>query len=370
MSVTERLGNTTNFHAARVENVTRRYRLLDVARELLPDFRVSQCLHVPIPGQEIGIYKEVESGHAHQGGVGRCGSVWVCPVCSAKISLGRAAEIEEAVRIATEKGWYVVFTTLTSRHDRSDMLADIVKRVKASLSFMRSSRRAKKIREKYGFVGRIDASESNWGFSAGWHFHGHDITFYERPPDVETLEDELYQQWQHALGKQGLDCDREHGVKVLMGTEHLPGYLTKWGLKNELASREKPGRAESYSPFQLLALYDAGESWSGSLFQEYADATKGVSSLRWSRGLRDVLGMRGEMTDQELVEAEESEGSVLLVTLSRDEYQRIIYSGRRGVIGEMLTVAELGLPELLAWLSIFGVSPPRDVVENSLHNTS
>lgn len=370
MSATERLGNITNFHAARGENVTRRYRLLDAARELLPDFRVSQCLHVPIPGQEIGIYKEVKSGHAHQGGVGRCGSVWVYPVCSAKISLGREAEIDEAVRIATEQGWHVVFTTLTSRHNRSDTLADIVKRVKASLSFMRSSRRAKKTREKYGFVGRIDAFESNWGFASGWHFHSHDITFYERLPDTESLEDELYEQWQHALGKQGLQCDREHGVKVLVGSEHLPGYLTKWGLKNELTSREKPGRAESYSPFQLLALYDSGEKWAGGIFQEYADATKGVSSLRWSRGLRDALGMRSELTDQELVEAEESEGSVLLVTLDKADYKRIIYSGRRGVIGEMLVVAELGLSELLAWLSMFGVFPSRDVVENSFHNTS
>jgi len=354
----QRLGNITNFDSARVENVTRRYRLLDSARELLPDFRVAKCLHVPIPGQQIELWQDDKTGKAHLHGVGRCGSAWVCPVCSAKISIGRAAEIEEAVTNANGQGKTVVFVTLTASHKRADRLDDNLKGTKAAIRFMRKSRAWGRLRDVFGLAGQIDALEITWGFSAGWHVHSHAAFFMAHPPDVETIEDKIFTQWQNALSKQGMTCDRAHGVKVLIGTENLPGYLSKWGLKTELTSREKPGREESYSPFQLLALYEGGEGWAGRLFQEYADATKGVSSLRWSRGLRAELGMTGELTDQELAEAENSEGSTKLTELSRDEFKRLIYAGRRGVIGEMLMVAERGRAELLLWLSMFGISPP------------
>lgn len=366
---TQRLGIITDFDSARIENTTRRYKLLDVTRELLPTHRVSSCLHVPIPGKTVEVWKEEKSGHAHLHGVGRCGSAWVCPVCATKIAMGRATEIEDGIKAAQAQGLTPVFITFTASHTREDALSSTLTKQKAAMRFMRSSRVWGKLKAVYGITGQIDAWEITWGFSAGWHPHSHGLYFTKSAPEVETLETELFDSWTHALSKQGLSCNRANGVKVLHGQAAVAAYMAKWGLQSELTSTEKRGRKDNYTPFQLLSLYEQGELWAGGLFQEFSDATRGLSMIRWSRGLRDALGMRAEMTDQQLVEVEESDGSVLMVTLDKASYKKIIYSGRRGVIGEMLMAAELGLSELLTWLAAFGISP-RNSLENSLHNTS
>lgn len=61
------------------------------------------------------------------------------------------------------------------------------------------------------------------------------------------------------------------------------------------------------------------------------------------------------MTDQELVEAEASEQSVMIAILTREDYKRLIYSGRKGVIGELLMIAERGNAALDLWLIRFGL---------------
>lgn len=50
------------------------------------------------------------------GGVARCGSVWACPSCSAKIYAARNQELAGAFRAAAERGGSVYFLTLTMRH--------------------------------------------------------------------------------------------------------------------------------------------------------------------------------------------------------------------------------------------------------------
>lgn len=360
MSATERLGNITDFDSARPArdaNVTKRYRLLDAARELLPKHRVGSCLHVPIPGKGIEIWKETVSGNAHLHGVGRCGNGWLCPVCAAKIGIGRAAEIEEAIGKAKKQGLSIVFVTLTARHERADHLVDNLAGMKEALRFMRKGRAWKRLKDTYGFEGDITGWEITWGFGAGWHAHSHSAYFLHAAPDVQAVEQEIGALWRQALGREGLDCN-DHGVKVLAGDKYLAKYLAKWGLSNELTSPDKGGRKDNYTPFQLLALYEQGESWAGGLYQELAGATKGLSMLRWSRGLRAYFGMGDEVSDQDLAEAETTEGAVKVLAMCWQDYKKLLYTGRRGIIGEMLMVAERGRDALLLWLSLFDVAPP------------
>ncbi len=287
--------------------------------------------------------------------MGRCGSVWVCPVCSAHIAIGRRAEIQEGLERAQEQGLQVLFVTLTARHTRQDALIDNLARSKAALRFMRGGRPWRRLRADIGLVGSVDGVEITWGFAAGWHVHFHALYFVSQTVDIGEAENRIFELWNQALDHEGLDCDREHGVKVLQANEQAGEYITKWSLQNEISSRTKQGKGENFSPFQLLALYEQGEDWAGGLFQEYSDATKGLSSLRWSRGLRDKLEMGVEMTDEELAEAEESEHSVLIITLTREDYKRLSYSGRRGVLGELLMVAERGRDALGVWLGCYNI---------------
>jgi hypothetical protein len=308
-----------------------------------------------IPKKSIEVWKDNETGKAHLKGAMRCGSAWICPVCGSKIAVGRRVEIEEGIAKAKAKGFKMYLLTLTARHSRDDTLSDLMSNSKKALRRMRQNRPWKRFSAKYGFQGHIDATEITWGFSNGWHVHFHMIYLASEGIDTDQAENEIYDLWSKALAKVKMDCDRDHGVMVQPANEKAASYMTKWGLSLEITSREKEGREGNYSPFQLLDLFDRGYKWAGYLFQEYADATKGLSSLRWSRGLRDDLGMGAAATDDELVEEILSEDSTKLLTLTAEQYKSLIYTGITGVIGKMLMVAERGKDALLLWLDYVGV---------------
>lgn len=338
---------------------TARYRLRTRAGELLPDFRVNTACGLPIiPDRSPELWLDLDSGRSHFKGLTACGSAWVCPVCSAKISMGRREEIREALRLSAQLGWKPLLITLTARHNRDDNLEDLFNAFKRAKRYMRSGRKWQSVKQDYLVKGSITSTEITWGFENGHHVHFHEIFFVGAYVDAEEIEERFYQLWSLSLDREGLDCSREHGVDVQVGNEKIGDYVTKWGLDNELASINKAAKKGNFTPFQLLALYDQGEDWAGWLFQEYADVTKGKVSLRWSRGLRDKLDLGRELTDQELAEERISQNSVRLIRFTKEEYYQILYSGRDAVIGEMLSVAESGRDALLIWLdAIFGIHP-------------
>ena len=224
---------------------------------------------------------------------------------------------------------------------------------------MRSGRAWQSVKADYLVKGSITATEITWGFANGWHVHFHEIFFVGGiRVDPPRIEDRFYSLWSESLAYAGLVCNREHGVKVQSGSEKVGEYITKWGLDQEMSTMGKAGRKGSFTPFQLLALYDQGEDWAGGLFQIYANVTKGKKSMVWSRGLRDMMGLGEAYTDQELADLSPGEESALLIKLTNREYRKIIYSGRVGVLGELVTVASVGREALLIWLDeLFDIKP-------------
>jgi len=90
----------------------------------------------------------------------------------------------------------------------------------------------------------------------------------------------------------------------------------------------------------------------------------GVDQLAFFTGKQKKSNREGfiihttlDLEMQELAEAQESDDSVLIVNLSREQYRKIIYTGRRGVIGEMLLIAERGREALMLWLAVWGIVP-------------
>ncbi len=359
---TQHLGKYTELGATEQREwrdylIQSRYKDQDVAREILPDFRVSKCLHIPIPRGAIGVWKDTKTGRAHLKGVAVCGSVWTCPICSTRIGIGRRKELQEGIEKARDKGLKVLFVTFTVRHSRDDALADLLTDSKAAMRFMKRSRSWRKLKEEIGLVGTVDSVEVRWSFASGWHPHFHTLYFVSKDNDLEEVESKIYDLWFHALTKQGMDCSREHGVKVVCADNQAADYMTKWTLDAEITGgQDKQGRGDSYSPVQLLRLYRNNEQWAGKLFRDFALATKGLASFRWGRGLRDELGMATALSDEELAEAEESDHSVQVAPLSREQFKALLYTGRPGIIGELLTVAERGGKALFLWLATLGIT--------------
>jgi rubrerythrin len=370
------LGNTTDFAAAsvnpeilerierenwRADMLSNRYKLQAAVRELLPDYRASYICNRPIADKLRKTLIDNETGKAHYKNIAKCGSVWVCPVCAAKISMERMGELQEAIEKGKEKGLENYFVTFTVRHSREDSADWLLGKLTAAKRWMKKQRSYKRFRKLIGDKGSVTGLEDTWGFANGWHFHYHMLYFAEKSLNPDDLESELYELWRSALERQGLDCSREHGVKVLKGDDEgrVAGYMTKGGLSNELTGQDKKkGHKGHFTPFQLLFLYNQGEAWAGRLFQEHADATKGKSSLRYSRGLRDYLGLSKEMSDQEAAERERNRNVTVLFTFTSDQEKIIRYSGRPEAWGEILTAAEGGRACLLHYLKLqFGIEP-------------
>jgi hypothetical protein len=364
------LGTTTNFGAANDEtglnygenHKKARYQLAEKAKELLPNSRLTFCMHSLTA---VKVNQDIETGSAHLSGVAHCGLGWVCPVCGSKIAMGRRTDLQSASQAATEQGLQAYFVTYTAAHSREDKLADNLQDMKTAIRSMRQSRAWRNFKKNHGVVGYVDAWEITWGQANGWHAHMHEVIFASPGGNPLEMQDEIYKQWENSLSKLGLSSSEAHGVAVIEADDDIGNYLTKWSLQAELTGQPfKHGKTrKSHTPMGLLGLAEQGEKWAGKLFQEYAMATRGKSAIRWSRGLRDRLGVGLQATDQELADHEQEREVREIAIFPTEIWARVIRHHRRGIIGELLVVAGLGRDALDAWLyAVFGLGIGSDGV--------
>jgi len=345
------LGNTRAIHVPPpiFERVKWRFALLDEARRLLPDARVADCMRRIIPGGEntVDVMFDPEHEAAHFKGVVTCGSPWLCPICAAKISERRKIELQEGLVAHPELSQVMV--TLTLQHRRGDALSGLLDNLKDGLQFARSGAPWQRFVDRLGIAGSVTATEITWGEGSGWHPHAHVLLLCETVPsesELVRLEGFLSERFGGWIGKNGGYVSPEFGVKVQLGDAGGAAYVAKWGSAAELTkSNQKLGRDNRLGPWGLLALSADGDRKAGALFQEYAAAVRGRRVLRFSRGLRDRLGMGDEKSDEELAVAEEAT-AVVLATLDRYQWACVVGNGARG---ELLEVAARGDPEKL-WL--------------------
>lgn len=270
--------------------------------------------------------------HAHFSGVQHCGSVWACPVCAPIIRRERAGEIAEGARRHIEAGGGIAMATFTVQHGRSDRLRDSMRVLADAYADMSRSRAFKDFRAERGMVGTIVALEVTFG-AHGWHPHRHILMLFDRPVSREEeagLKRELFAMWEHAVERAGGRPVDEKGFDVRAissGEEAVASYVTKVvdgveGIGAEVSLADvKAGRVEgSVNPFQLL---DVDTPEAEGLWNEYVDATKGRSAIRWSRGLRDALGMGRERTDEEIADELDARGEVVAL-VDRELFERSV----------------------------------------------
>lgn len=305
-----------------------RFALQKAAAELLPGWRVGWCLRyikpdAPAvrvrwsPGRRRASYADLEV----------CGSVWVCPVCAAKIAERRREELTHAVNAHREAGGVVLAAAFTFRHTRFDNLDKMRRAFQDAMRSMCADRAYKTLLRRSGVVGSVRALEVTWGQAAGWHPHAHVLYFAGAGVDAVAFQAELLAVWRRVAARFGLTMN-EHGLRVQATWGAVEDYIAKygqerydavygqdrrpWGIEDELAKANvKRGRSVGdkahYTPFELLGRYLAGDECAGLRFTEFAESFKGRRQLFWSPGLRDVLGLAAELDDRAVVESSYSD---------------------------------------------------------------
>lgn len=307
-----------------------KYQLLAAAKSLLPGEGVSACLEVVMTDKVAEVRYSDASGHASIHGVGVCGSVWNCPVCSARINKERGDEIAKAIRAVNKAGGEALLLTLTIQHNKGDRLDDLLDRLKSAWTDTQSGRPWTRFKKNHGYLGSITSFNDVLYGDHGWHPHIHAVVFVKNTPsdgEIAEIEDFISDRWGLMVDKHGGYASPIYGVNVRRG-EKAAQYVTKftreknWDVAKELTSKRKSGHG--LSAWQLLDDFIAGNEQAGYLFVEYSKATKGRSSVRWGRGLRDKLNlfcvMRiSERAVEDVLDKPDEE--LLLESLEREEKQ-------------------------------------------------
>lgn len=313
-------------------------------------------------GVEVKVSEREGQRVAGYGGVATCGSVWACPVCSAKIAAERATELENALRVWQERGGRVAFATFTVRHTNEDALAEVWASVSAAWTAAHSGREWHDEQAAYGAMvertitrGKrrgevvtepripcIRVTEVTHGRN-GWHVHVHALLLlgsHVTADAVAALGASMFARWERsAVGEGEKDLNEDEGFKIeLCKRESLDGlseYLSKQVY--EVARGDlKEGRGGNRTPFQILrglvevhATGDLGDRSEAevtrdeAIWREWEEGSRGRRQVVWSHGLRaDLLPDEEERSDEEI--AEDDGGGDVVAVIGRDEWKEIV----------------------------------------------
>ena len=226
-----------------MENRVQRFALQSMARAILPESRTAKCLRIRAFDSDVQVWKSKEHGTASYAGLQTCGSVWTCPVCAAKIAERRRVELLDAMEMHKAEGGSVSLLTLTTPHQRGDVLAQLLdQQGKALQSFLRD-RKVKEVFKEMGHLGQVRALEVTHGRKSaknnGWHPHFHILQFHQVKGSEADRKDwtaRLYMRWAAYCQKAGLGVPSyAHGIKLDDGSKAAQ-YVTKgmWGLEDEM----------------------------------------------------------------------------------------------------------------------------------------
>lgn len=320
-----------------------RFMLQSVARKFLPQSRTNNCLRVRQGSKQIQVWKSIEFKTTAFAGLQTCGSVWACPVCSAKIAERRRSEIAAAMAAHKAQGGWVNLLTLTCPHQRTDKLRELLAKQALALKYLFQDKTTRKLFAEIGVIGQIRALEATHGrlsdYNNGWHPHYHFLLFGGVGVDLrvdDTLRREwavrLYLRWSVCCIRAGLgNPSFEHGLKLDDGAK-AGAYVAKWGLEDEMTKGHTKKARHGETPFDLLRAYlvDAKDKVAAALFIEFAETFKGKRQLHWSAGLKKRYAI-GEATDDELA-AQKDDYARLLGTITLEQWRDVLRVEGRAIV--------------------------------------
>jgi hypothetical protein len=346
--------------ATRMDTRVQRFALQSVSRSILPDSRTAKCLRIRAYNSNIEVWKHHEHQTAAYAGLQTCGSVWACPVCAAKVAERRRAELQAAMAVHRAGAGAVTLLTLTTPHQKTDKLSELLENQAKALKRFWSDRSVIAIFKEMGTIGHIRALEVTHGRKSpsnnGWHPHYHCLLFCGSGVDLSRFDGpqmkdwqvRLYLRWAACCVKSGLgEPSYQHGLKLDDGTK-AGNYAAKWGLEDEMTKGHTKKALHGETPFDFLRAYlaDGSDKQAAALFAEFAETFKGKRQLSWSRGLKAMFAIE-EASDEELATRVE-ESAVLLGCLTVDQWRDVLKVDGRATVLEI--AARSGWPEVQRYL--------------------
>lgn len=338
----------------------KRYSILAVARSILsektvnskgfivPTWRIVNCRRkLNFRKTEYEIHTSYNSNGEFKswlGGVCVCGSVHVCAVDAFTVGQKRGQELTAAIE---KKGLSQAFLVVTARHNRGSDCGELYKLLQAGLSFAMSGAPYQRFKNKWGIVGTVTGWDYTCSISNGHHPHKNILFLSPVNLDNVSFEADLQDiaaRYERYLEKQGVYTN-SHTSKVLTNKQDCARYLTKWALSLEVSQvGRKEAKQGHFTQFELLNEIGYGDISEETrqayikLFREFAIASKGKRQLVYSKGLRDLLGLGEDKTDEELSQ-EGEDPSWILTTLTPEQFKPIMAREKGGALARVLLAA-------------------------------
>lgn len=326
----------------------------------------------------VGVQFDASKGVARYHNLQYCGSVWVCPDCSYKISQERKKELAEAMKGCRDKGLHVAMLTLTVPHYLGDDLKTLLKKMSKAKHSLWTNRNSREyFADQFSMLGHITATEVKYSDNNGFHPHFHILCFLDKQyaaEDLQIIESELYEFWAEKCVKSGLGKpNRRNGIDLKMGSNNedmLADYISKWGMAEEMTQAHlKVGKKnmQSLTMWEVLELAQMEASTKDKysyIFKTYASAFKGRRQLFWSKGLKELLKIEVK-DDEEIANVEEENTEIYdAMFLSPQDWWTICYHKIRAEFLELVEsdFRENGIQTDLKSVREFliGLKNPRD----------
>lgn len=336
--VNQETGEILNFvdkgQGLKLERTSQEYRALRfamkaVVNRLFPHSETSKCCRAKIPAKKVKILKDKKHLKAFYAGLRKCSSVWLCPVCAAKIAERRSAFLQKCIDSATAKGWHVYLLNATFPHGIGDDLKTVLDRLLAAWSTVTGDRSGKFVKKTLQVEGTIRALEVTYSDKNGFHPHLHVLIFTRKNWTPNALELLYRPLWQDCCVKAGLPRpDDLHGLTV-QSAEMAAAYVAKgmWGMSQEMTKGyQKTAKSKKgLTPWGfLMEVLENGSKRHEGLFYVYANAFFGKRQLRPSDGLYKKLDVK-DKTDEELTE-EEEEFARVLSEITDNQWRSVLIS--------------------------------------------
>lgn len=248
---------------------------------------------------------------AYTAGTRKCGSVWLCPVCSAKIRSRRSLEVAAIAAAHSGAGLRMSMLTLTLRHRRQQSLSELLEGLCDSWRSLIQSAAWRTVRAN--LVGMVRAIEVTRSDENGWHPHLHVLLLWDEGGPVGL--DHLREPWAERVDRRLGLRPNGHGLDHRELDAGAAEYVTKIAAEMSRADL-KGGR----SFWHLIDAADDGEAGAMRLCEEYATAMKGRRAIQFSRGLRERYAV--DVLSDEEIAALDVEGA-LVRTLTKDELWKL-----------------------------------------------
>jgi hypothetical protein len=245
--------------------------------------------------------------------------------------------------------------TLTVPHDYGEPLVKVTQDVRAAFGSLVAGRAWQDDKAAFSLAHYVRAHDCTVG-PHGWHFHVHVVLLGRtvlQLGEVDALANSLYTRWSRLVKQMGRrPPSRAHGLQLEQARSEAAVSDYVFQVVSGEGPRCKPVALEvargdlkasrhpdHRTPWEVLADFsETGDLADLALWHEWEAATAGVHAIRWSKGLRQEIGLAAEKTDEEIVQVEV--GGEVIYTFSFAEWTAVCAT--RGAQGRILVAAEEG----------------------------